>query len=205
MITYTPELEAQIRAWTQSKISPKRFAHVERVVETVTDLAKKWSPDNVMVCRLAGWIHDAAKSYTDEKMLDTARRYNLPITSFDEQVPSLLHGIVAYTVAADHFGLHDDRLRTACLYHTAGSDHMNLIDKLVYLADKTEPARDFPGVDKIREAMFENIDWALWLFIDGNIRYLLDRMKTIDPRSIDFYNTLVTTLSSRRSNVGESI
>ena len=72
MKEYTPEFEERIIEWSRKRQSEKRFAHTERVVETVTVLAEQWSPEHVMALRLAGWIHDATKSYSDSKMLQRA-------------------------------------------------------------------------------------------------------------------------------------
>ena len=38
---------------------------------------------------------------------------------------------------------------------------MNLIEKIVYLADYIEPTRDFPGIDRLRELAFTDLDQAM--------------------------------------------
>ncbi|HLA44855.1 MAG TPA: hypothetical protein VJZ27_15530, partial [Aggregatilineales bacterium] len=88
------------------------------------------------------------------------------------------------------FDLNDERVRTACAYHTTGSPDMNLVDKLVYLADLIEPERDFPQVELLRGGATENIDATILISIDNTVRYLLDRNRPIDPRVIELYNGL---------------
>lgn len=195
--SYSAELEARIKAWSREQQSPKRFRHTESVVETVTSLAERWAPQEILACRIAAWIHDSAKKYDDATLLEMAENQDLPITKFERENPMLLHGIVAYSMAAEKFDVDDDRLRTACAYHTSGAAEMTLFDKLVFLADKIEPGRDFPSVEQIREAARQDIDWAVWLFVEGNIRYLIGRMKTIDPRAIELYNDLLPTMKTR--------
>jgi HD superfamily phosphohydrolase YqeK len=68
---------------------------------------------------------------------------------------------------------------------------MSLTDKLLFLADKIEPESDFPGVHILREMVMMDVDQTLLVFLDGMIRYLLDRRRVIDPRVLDFYNGLV--------------
>ncbi len=188
---YTQELEDQIYAWVKKRQSNKRFAHTQRVVETITQLAERWSPHDVRVCRLAAWLHDAAKHYSDEKLYDLAMRYGVEISTTEEKNPMLLHGIVAYHKAAKKFGLDDPQIRTACAYHTTGSPQMNLVDKLLFLADLIEPAREFPLVGTLRELAFVHIDKAMLLAIDGTLRHLLTKHKMIDPRVILLYNVLL--------------
>lgn len=196
MPTYTPEFEAQVIEWSRQQQSSKRFAHTERVVETVTWLAAKWSPDDTLVCRLACWLHDAAKRLDEDQLLGLAIEHDLPVTPFEAEVPMLLHGLVAYALAAKHFHLDDHRLYSACAYHTSGSAEMSLIDKLVFLADKIEPARDYPGVDRLRQAALENLDWACLHFVEGSLQHLIESHKRIDPRLLDFYNLLLKIVSS---------
>lgn len=184
-------------AWARKRQSAKRFAHTERVVEAVTALAEKWSPDEVMMCRLAGWIHDAAKSYSDSKMLQRAQDYRVPISAIEREKPMLLHGIVAYHRAAKKFGIDDARIKTACAYHTTGSPDMSLTDKLLFLADLIEPERNFPLVDHIRDLAMIDVDKAMLLAVDGTLRYLLSSKRIIEPRILLLYNELVRLLDER--------
>lgn len=188
---YTPVFEQTLIRWAREQQSPGRFAHTERVVATVTQLAEKYAPADVMVCRVAAWIHDCAKKYKDAVLLEMAQARGLPISPSEHETPMLLHGIVAYALAAEQFDLQDERLRTACAYHTTGNGAMSLLDKLVFLADKIEPDRDFPGVAHIREVAQTNLDAALMLFLDGSIRYLLEKREKIAVETITFYNSLL--------------
>ena len=191
LLNYTSDLESEIKAWSESQQSNKRFAHTHRVVTTVTKLAEKWRPEAVMRCRLAGWIHDAAKQYDDDTLLDLARHHNLPISPFEESVPMMLHGIVAYALAAEKFGIDDTEIKIACAYHTSGSPQLTLLGKLLFLADKIEPERNFSDVDEIRALALKDINAAILLFLKGNFGYLMSRNKRIDPLMLEFYNELV--------------
>ena len=163
-------------------------------METVTLLAEKWAPDDIMVCRLAGWIHDSVKNYSDEKMLHQAQKFRIPIGPIEWEKPMLLHGIVAYYRAAKKFDLHDERIKSACAHHTTGHPDMTLTDKLLFLADLTEPDRSFPMVDHIRDLAMIDVDKAMLLAVDGTLRYLLSRKRVVDPRLLLLYNQLVRGL-----------
>jgi predicted HD superfamily hydrolase involved in NAD metabolism len=189
---YTPEFEQVVRAWSKARQKEKRFKHTERVVQTAAQLAEIWSPDEVMVCRLAGWIHDAAKDLPDSDLLHLAREAGIEIREPEVDTPMLLHGAVGYVLASAEFGFEDDRIRTACTYHTTGSPDMSLTDKIVYLADLIEPGRDFPSVGEIRHLAFQvDLDQAMLFSVVHTVRYLMQHEKPIDPRMIELYNVLL--------------
>lgn len=46
---------------------------------------------------------------------------------------------------------------------------MTLLEKIIYLADYIEPSRDFPGVDKLRQVCYKNLDEGLLLGLEMTI------------------------------------
>ena len=46
---------------------------------------------------------------------------------------------------------------------------MTLMEKIIYLADYIEPTRDFPGVDDLRKACYEDLDKGLLLGLEMSI------------------------------------
>lgn len=190
----TPEFENALREWSREHQTAKRFAHTTRVVETAQKLAEKWLPEEAVICRLAGWIHDAAKELPDKQLLRYALEHHLPISKAEYDTPMLLHGAVAYSMASIEFVFEDERIRTACAYHTTGSPDMNTADKIVYMADLIEPEREFPSVETIRKLAFKvDLDKALFFSIVQTLQYLAQREKPIDPRVVELYNVLIKT------------
>jgi predicted HD superfamily hydrolase involved in NAD metabolism len=188
---YTPEFEARVAAWAREQIKPRRIPHVEGVVETVDTLARRYAPDEVMRARLAGWIHDAAKRWPDDDLLDYAEMNNLMITDSERRVPMLLHGAVGYAIAAAEFALDDPALQSACAKHTTGDESMSPLDKIVFLGDLIEPTRDFPSVEILRADAEQNLDRALLRALDHTLLYLIQRQKQIDPRPLLLRNRLL--------------
>ena len=56
-----------------------------------------------------------------------------------------------------------DEICNAIRWHTTGKPEMTLLEKIIYLADYIEPTRNFPGVDALRKAAYEDLDSALAL------------------------------------------
>jgi predicted HD superfamily hydrolase involved in NAD metabolism len=191
MKEYTPEFERQVQAWAEERIKNKRLDHVRGVVELGSQLADRYAPEHRMRVRLAGWIHDAAKALSDDELLAIAIEKGLAITEDERNSPMLLHGAVGYALADEQFSLDDPLIQSACTNHTTGAPVMAITDKIVFLADLLEPGRDFPEVDRLRAALWVDLDVALLMSLDHTLQYFLDRGKTIDPRPLLLRNRLI--------------
>ena len=189
---YTADLEERVAAWAKAKIAPNRITHVIGVVATADALANHYAPDATQQARLAGWIHDAAKHWSDEELLAFASANGLRVTPAERTTPMLLHGAVGYELANAIFGFDDTLLRDACAYHTTGAPGMGKLAKIVFLADMIEPERDFPGVDVLRSEANQDLDVAVLHATDHTLRHLINRQKPADPRALLFRNELLT-------------
>ncbi len=188
---YIPELEARIQAWAEARTESGRHAHVRGVVETVTRLSERYAPDEIPRVRLAGWIHDAAKNWSDSALLAYAQAHHLPVSDTERAVPMLLHGAVAYALAAEQFGLDDPLLGEACALHTTGAPGMGVAAKIVLLADLIEPSRPDHRVGEVRRAAEQDLDMALLCAVDNVLRHLIRRQRIIDPRAVHLRNDLI--------------
>ncbi len=188
---YTPTLEAQIRDWAKTHIDAERWDHVCGVVEMAAALAQRHAPDEIGRVRLAGWIHDAAKNWDDTALLAYAESHGLPVAPTEREIPMLLHGSVGYALAADAFGLDDPLLSRACAAHTTGFPGMAAAEKIVFVADYAEPGRPAERADPIRRAAEIDLDVAVLRIADNVIKYLINRHRLIDPRTVDLRNELI--------------
>lgn len=184
--------EAEIQAWALERIPTKRHPHVKGVVVTADQLAQQYAPNLAQKARLAGWLHDAAKHLPDHELLQIAEAHHYPMRDVERQVPMLLHGVVGYLLANDVFGIHDEALLTACNYHTAGHPDMNVLDRVVLVADLIEPTRDFPHVDELRAVAANDLDKALLFAVDLTITHVIRKQQILDENSILLRNKLLT-------------
>ena len=68
---------------------------------------------------------------------------------------------------------------------------MSLLDKIIYVADFTEPTRDYPDVDFYREKADEDIDEALFLGMKWIIRDKIDNNRFLHPDSVKMFNYML--------------
>ena len=58
---------------------------------------------------------------------------------------------------------------------------MTLLDKIIYLADYIEPGRNFPGVETVRAAVAQGIDFGCLCAFDQSIAHLKHKGVKISP------------------------
>lgn len=186
--------EDMIREKVKEALSPRRFRHVEGVVQTAERLARIHGADPAKA-RLAAWIHDFCREWPQEQLIRMAKEYNVEDIYFE--VTELLHGHIAAALAPREFGIADEEVLNASRYHTSGRKNMSLLEKVVFLADAIEPGRDYPAVEELRRVAEEDLDAALALSLDNTIEYLLKRREPIFPLTVVARNEIWRTLKDK--------
>lgn len=187
--------EEQIREKIKAELSPKRFKHVEGVVQTADRLARIHGA-NPEQARLAAWIHDFAREWPQEKLVEMAKDNHIDDIYFE--ISELLHGHIAAILAPREFGIQDEDVQNAARYHTSGRTGMSLLEKVVCLADAIEPGRDYPVVEEMRRVAEEDLDLALAMSFDNTIEYLIHRRQPIFPLTVIARNDLWKSIGKGR-------
>ena len=60
---------------------------------------------------------------------------------------------------------------------------MNTLEKIIYVADYMEPNRDFPGVDKLRQLAYTDLNAALKLGLEMTLSLLNQQGSQVSPAS----------------------
>lgn len=175
---YTNNRE-ELVALLGKNVKGEKFQHSLGVEQTALKLAERFG-----VCReragLAGLLHDITKQMDNVKL---ARKYG--IISLSDKT---LHGPVAACWLKEQGITEDAEVLTAIKYHTTGRADMSLLEKIIYIADYIEPARDFEGVEKVRRAAEQDIDRAMLMGIVMSLEDILQKGSLIDPDSVAAYN-----------------
>ena len=180
----------KLQSRLKRKLSETRYAHTVSVSHTCACLAMKYDYD-VNKAIIAGLLHDCAKyKYMDgEEMLNKAQKAGLPITEYELNKPDLLHAKLGSYYANKKYDINDEDILSAIECHTTGKPQMNLLEKIVYVADYIEPLRyKMPRLDVIRKLAFEDIDECLKLILSDTLKYLKSSGMMIDKATIDTYN-----------------
>ncbi|QFJ55618.1 nicotinate (nicotinamide) nucleotide adenylyltransferase [Pseudobutyrivibrio xylanivorans] len=169
-------------------LKPGRYIHTLGVATTAYSMALKWNYPayNAMV---AGMLHDSAKCITDEKRISICEKNNIPISEIEYRFPHLLHGKVGAFYCKDKYNVFDEQIAHAIAVHTTGCPAMNLLDKIIFVADYIEPGRDKqPRLDILRYMAYTDLDKCVYMILEDSVEYLNSNPEMVDPTTIDTYN-----------------
>ena len=162
-------------------LKPNRVAHVLGCRDTAIAMARHWGVDETDAAR-AGLLHDITKALDGERQLTLAGEYGIILTDFQEKYPKTLHALTGSVVAERLFG-ENEAVVEAIRHHTTGKRDMNLLEKIIYVADYMEPNRDFPGVEELRHLAFTDLDGALRFGLTMTLNYLNQQGSEVSPES----------------------
>lgn len=173
----------------QKRLPLQRFQHILRVTETAKGLAALHG-ESVEQAEIAALFHDIAKSMEAKEMQHVLenRQENTNLFEFNKE---LWHAPVGAIIAQEEFNVEDEDILQAIRYHTTGRADMSKLEMIVYIADMTEPGRDYPGVDELRQTAQGTLDSAMRACIIHSIEHLIRKRVPVYPDSIACYNYFV--------------
>jgi len=169
-------------AFARERLSEKRYGHTVRVADTAESLARKHGLDPTQT-RLAALLHDAARETEPDEFLRLAKEWNLSVGEPERQSPKLLHGPVAAELARRELGVAVEEVLAAIRVHTIGAAEMGPLALALYVADKIEPARDYPSVGKIRDLASSDLREAAAESLRRVIAHNEGRGRSVHPAS----------------------
>ena len=164
-----------------SLLKPNRVAHVLGCREAAVELAKRWGADPVDAAR-AGLLHDITKALDGPLQLTLCREYGILLDNFSTENPKTLHALTGSLVAERIFG-ENSQVVAAIRSHTTGKANMNVLDKIIYVADYMEPNRAFPGVEELRHLAYTDLDEALRWGLENTLSMLKQQGSEVSPAS----------------------
>ena len=164
-----------------SLLKPNRVKHVLGCRDTAAALAEKWGADINDAAR-AGLLHDITKALDGPLQLTLCQEYGTILDDFSKRYPKTLHALTGSLVAERIFG-ENAAVVSAIRSHTTGKAGMNLLEKIIYVADYMEPNRDFPGVERLRQLAFTDMDAAMKLGLEYTLEHLKKQGAEVSPES----------------------
>lgn len=181
----------EILSWLKNNLNEKRYIHTLGTAECAKELAEKFNLDSEKAY-LAGLLHDCAKCFSNEKLLDIIHQH-LNVEECEMLNYKTLHAPVSAYIAEKEFKVTDKEILSAIRWHTLGKLDMTDFEKIVFIADKIEPnTRDKEYSDKISALLDESngINKALLKCYKETIKSLVKRDLKICILTIDIYNKL---------------
>ncbi len=172
-----------------SSMSERRFSHTLGVAQWAQELALRHQVDGQRA-QIAAYLHDLKKEMDFAQQIAMAKEWNLINYPEDEGNPHILHGPLAAYWLEHEYGYKDLEVLAAIAHHTLGTPEMGSLEMLIYSADLTEPQRSFPGVDKLRQSLYDNLENGTLMCVEHTLNYLRKCKRSIHPQTQLTYEDL---------------
>lgn len=189
------ELLSRINNDLKNTLSEKRYKHSLGVMKKAEELALIYGVD-VNIAKLTGLAHDIGKEFSDEEMLKYAKENNIEVDSVEKVNVGLLHAKIGADICKKKYNFTIE-MQNAIKYHTVGNENMDLLAKIIFVADKTEEGRNYKKeekneqLQKVRELSKIDINEALLYEIDSSLIYTIQKHKLVHTDSILTRNKLL--------------
>ena len=195
MLKNKEELLNKIDNDLKSILSEKRYKHSLGVMKKAEELALIYGIDT-NIAKLTGLAHDIGKEFSDEEKLKYAKENNIQVDNVEAVNVGLLHAKIGADICKKKYNFTIE-MQNAIKYHTVGNENMDLLAKIIFIADKTEEVRNYKDVtkneqlQKVRELSKKNLDEALLYEIDSSLIYTIQKHKLVHTDSILTRNKLL--------------
>ena len=182
----------QLIKWLKENLNEKRYNHSIGTAEYAQQLAKRFN-QNEQKAYIAGLLHDCAKCFPDEKLIEMIKKNNLDVQDIEMMSTKTLHAPVSAYIAQHEFGVVDEEILSSIRWHTLGKINMSDFEKIIFIADKVEiKTRDKAYLELVRKYLEEDdgLNKALLKCYKETIKSLVERNLKICPLTIDIYNHL---------------
>ena len=171
-------------------LSEYRRIHSLNVAKEAVRLAEKYGADPEKA-RLAGLLHDITKETPDDLQLKIIENGGIILTDVERRSPKLWHSISGAVTARDKYGIDDQDIFNAILYHTTARADMSRLEKCIFLADFTSAERNYPDIDVIRKFAEVSLEDGMLYGLKFTISRLSGRGNLISPNALDAYNEIL--------------
>ena len=180
----------------KENLSEKRYLHSVSTMKKAKEIAIEYKQDEMKVM-LTALAHDIAKEITDEQYFEYAKRNNIKLDEFDKIETIVLHGRIGAHIVGTKYSFTKE-MQNAIEYHTTGRANMTMLDKIVFLADKSEDRKEGEEVIALRRIMEqEGLDKAiLWNIDFQGIPNCIKKQTIIHPNCIFTRNDIILKMKS---------
>jgi len=168
------KLTEEVNDYCKSHLSEKRYKHSVRVAEMCVEIAELAGYDKKKAY-LCGLAHDICKEVPKPEMREMVEKAGIPVTDYEIEHPTLLHGKAGALFLKNHFGLQDEEILTAVAGHVSGTMECPPLGMILYIADKNERGRDHI-TDKFIEELYSKPVREMFAFaVESSVKYLRNK------------------------------
>lgn len=171
---------SDLRVKVMNSLEEKRFAHTLGVCAAAVKMAGvyKENPEKAYVAAL---LHDCAKNIPEDEMYELCEEKNVELDEYEKRMPALVHAKLGAQIAKEKYGVFDEDIINAVRWHTLGRKEMSRLEKIIFVADMVEENRKFPGVDRLRAKMYDNLEHMVYLCYEATVKFNEEKGGKIHP------------------------
>lgn len=177
----------EIREQLKKSLPLERYEHSINVSLISSALAMCYDVD-IQKAELAGLLHDCAKGIKPEKLEILLKKAGILLSEEDKKTPQNFHAIYGPILAEQVYDIKDKEIYSAIRWHTTGCKNMQILDKIIYIADYIEPIRDkAKNLSNIRQSAFSDLDITMYKILEETISHLQKKKAFIHPKTFEAY------------------
>ena len=181
-----------IQKTVENILSEKRYYHSVCVMKRCEEVAKQVGFD-IEIAKKVGISHDIAKELTDEEKIKYCEENNIEIDEIERKSVYLLHAKIGADMVKKQFGF-DESMCRAIRAHTTGLPQMDMLSKILFIADRTSKDRNISDIDYINKLLEESIDKTILYILDKKIELQLKKQANIHLNTIITRNEILESI-----------
>lgn len=180
----------------QRHLTEKRFYHSQCVAQEAARLAQRYGAD-VEKARLAGILHDIMKDTPPEQQLKILQDSGILLTKTQRHNRKLWHALAGAAYLQQTLQVKDGDIVEAVRCHTSGKKDMSLLEKVLFVADYISADREYPGVERMRQAAYTSLEEAIVEGVLFTVQELMGQRLPVAAESVEAYNDALLILEDR--------
>ena len=179
----------EIEKIVKQTLSEKRYIHSCGVAKRAVELAKIYGED-VEKAKIIGIAHDIAKEMPRQEALKYVEENGIIFDEVEKFEPGLWHSKIGADIVKKKFEFSDD-MAQAIVYHTTANINMNTMDKIIYIADKTEEGRTYVDLELAIDISNKDLYEGILYVSKFAMEYSLKKDSLIHPDTVKVINRII--------------
>jgi len=192
----TPTRLDTITQTLRQRLTPYRLAHTWGVAHWALHLSERWGAD-AFEALTAVLFHDITKEESLERQRARILEDLGVFPAEYEGQTSVWHALASAAVARLEFGVPSARVLRAISLHPTAAPDMSMLEKIVFLADFTDPTRHWAGVGELRDLARNDLQAAVDEAIFRKTAHVLQK-----GRALQYQSLLALQEAQNRKNNG---
>lgn len=191
---YNPD---EKKKYLKENLSSKRYQHSLNVAAECRKLAEKYGED-LDKAYFAGLLHDVCKELPAEEQQRLVAESGFAVCREELETRSLWHAVAGAYFVKSVFGVEDLDIINSIRFHTVGRAGMTRLEEIVYLGDLVSADRSYKDVDKMRKAVYTDLNSAMLEAFNFSIKTVVKKGGLVPLCTVEGYNFYTRLLKEEK-------